>query len=117
MFGAVVSLPSFRLQFNDPSPNLEGIFAAIYDIGCFIGCIVAFIGAERFGRKGSLMWGTWIMVLGTILQAAAYENVQMILSRVVSGIGNGINTCAVRRSSNTVPSKRLTTAAGTDVAS
>ena len=56
---------------------------------------MAFIGAERFGRKGSLMWGTWIMVVGTILQAAAYENVQMIISRIVSGIGNGINTCAV----------------------
>lgn len=95
MFGAVVSLPSFRLQFDDPSPNLEGIFAAIYDIGCFVGCIVAFLGAERFGRKGSLMWGTWIMVVGTILQASAYESVQMIISRIVSGIGNGINTCAV----------------------
>jgi MFS family permease len=95
VFGAVVSLPSFRRQFNEPSPNTEGVMAAIYDIGCFVGCIVAFLGAERFGRKGSLMWGTWIMVLGTILQAAAYENVQMILSRVVSGIGNGINTCVV----------------------
>ncbi|KAK5308896.1 hypothetical protein LTR70_010753 [Exophiala xenobiotica] len=82
VFGAVVSLPSFRLQFNDPSPNLEGIFAAIYDIGCFVGCIVAFLGAERFGRKGSLMWGTWIMVIGTILQASAYESVQMIISRI-----------------------------------
>ena len=36
------------------------------------------------------------MVLGTILQAASYEKIQMIISRIVSGIGNGINTCAVR---------------------
>lgn len=57
--------------------------------------MVAFLTAERFGRKGSLMWGTWIMVFGTILQTASFEKVQMILSRVVTGIGNGINTCAV----------------------
>lgn len=48
VFGAVVSLPSFREQFDEPSPNLEGIMAAIYDIGCFVGCIVAFLGAERY---------------------------------------------------------------------
>lgn len=69
--------------------------AAIYDIGCALGCVVAFLFSEKFGRKGSLMWGTWIMVLGTILQAAAYEEVQMIVSRIVSGVGNGINTCVV----------------------
>ena len=95
VLGAVLSLPSFRKTFNNPDENLEGIFASIYDIGCFFGALVAFFTAERFGRKGSLMWGTWIMVVGTILQTAAFEKVQMILSRIVTGIGNGINTCAV----------------------
>lgn len=41
------------------------------------------------------MWGSWIMVVGTILQTSATENVQMILSRTVTGIGNGINTVNV----------------------
>lgn len=35
------------------------------------------------------------MVVGTILQTSATENVQMILSRTVTGIGNGINTVNV----------------------
>jgi MFS family permease len=95
VLGAVISLPSFRETFNDPDPNLEGIFASIYYIGCFVGAILAFFTAERFSRKGRLMWGMWIMVVGTILQTASFEKVQMILSRVVTGIGNGINTCAV----------------------
>lgn len=95
MLGAVISLPSFRRDFDNPNGNLEGIFAAIYDIGCFVGALVAFVTAERFGRKGSIMWGSWIMLVGTILQTSATEAVQMILSRIVTGIGNGINTCAV----------------------
>lgn len=74
---------------------MEGVIAAIYDLGCFFGAIVAFLGAERFGRKGSIMWGSWIMVVGTILQTAAVESVQMIISRVLTGIGNGINTVNV----------------------
>ncbi|KAI9838434.1 MAG: hypothetical protein M1837_002489 [Sclerophora amabilis] len=95
VLGGVISLPSFRREFNDPDENTEGIFAAIYDIGCLIGALVAFVTAERFGRKGSIMWGSIIMILGTILQTSATESVQMILSRVITGIGNGINTCAV----------------------
>jgi MFS family permease len=80
VLGAVISLPSFRETFDDPHPNLEGILASIYDIGCFVGAILAFFTAERFGRKGSLIWGTWIMVVGTILQTASFEKIQMIFS-------------------------------------
>ncbi|KAL8701117.1 MAG: hypothetical protein Q9201_005082 [Fulgogasparrea decipioides] len=95
VLGAVLGLPSFRKEFNDPDRNLEGIIAAIYDIGCFVGAIVAFLTAERFGRKGSIKWGSWIMVVGTILQTTATEKVQIIISRIITGIGNGINTVNV----------------------
>lgn len=35
------------------------------------------------------------MVIGTILQTSPVERVQMIISRVISGIGNGMNTVNV----------------------
>ena len=95
VLGAVISLPSFRADFDNPSTNLEGIIAGIYDIGCFLGAIVAFLTADRLGRKGSITWGCWIMVVGTILQTSATESVQLIVARVVTGIGNGINTVNV----------------------
>ncbi|KAL8716871.1 MAG: hypothetical protein Q9225_005831 [Loekoesia sp. 1 TL-2023] len=95
VLGAVIGLSSFRRDFDDPSPNLEGIIAAIYDIGCFAGAILAFLTADRFGRKGSICVGSWIMVVGTILQTSATEKVQMIISRVITGIGNGMNTVNV----------------------
>ena len=91
----MISLPSFREEFNDPNRNLEGIIAAIYDLGCFFGAILAFLTADRWGRKGSVMWGSWIMVVGTILQTTSTEKVQMIISRIVTGIGNGVNTVNV----------------------
>jgi len=95
VLGAVIDLDSFRDAMNQPSADLQGIIAAIYDIGCFLGAIVAFITADRWGRKGSIKWGSWIMVVGTILQTSATEPVQMILSRTLTGIGNGINTVNV----------------------
>ncbi|CAD6589430.1 MAG: hypothetical protein ASARMPRED_004044 [Alectoria sarmentosa] len=95
VLGAIIGLPSFRAHFNNPSANLEGIIAGIYDLGCFVGAIVAFLTADHYGRKGSIMRGCWIMVVGTILQTSATESVQLIIGRIVTGIGNGINTVNV----------------------
>ncbi|KAL8941026.1 MAG: hypothetical protein Q9211_001992 [Gyalolechia sp. 1 TL-2023] len=95
VLGAVIGLPSFRKDFDDPYPDMEGTIAGIYDIGCFLGAILAFMTADRLGRKGSISVGSWIMVVGTILQTSATERVQMIVSRTVTGIGNGMNTVNV----------------------
>ncbi len=95
VLGAVIGLPSFRRDFDDPSAHVEGTIAGIYDIGCLIGAIIAFLTADRFGRKGSITWGCWIMILGTIFQTSSTDSMQMIVSRVVTGIGNGINTVNV----------------------
>ena len=92
VLGAVIGLESFRRDFDNPSSNLEGMIASIYDIGCFVGAIVAFVTADRLGRKGSINVGSWIMVVGTILQTSANEKIQMIISRIITGIGNGMNT-------------------------
>ena len=35
------------------------------------------------------------MVIGTILQASATGSVQLIIARIVTGVGNGINTVNV----------------------
>lgn len=93
--GAVIGLPSFRDEFDNPDSILEGIIASFYDLGCFFGAIVAFLTADRWGRKGSIAWGSWIMVVGTILQTSSTEKIQMTISRVLTGIGNGINTVNV----------------------
>jgi MFS family permease len=58
---------------------------AIYDIGCFIGAIVAFTIGESLGRKKSIMVGTTIMAVGTILQASSFSLAQMFVGRIVLG--------------------------------
>ncbi|KAJ6027815.1 Major facilitator superfamily domain general substrate transporter [Penicillium canescens] len=55
-----------------------------YDQGVFIG--------DQLGRKKSILLGTVIMGVGTILQASSYSLPQMFIGRIVLGLGNGINT-------------------------
>ena len=47
---------------------------------------------EVWGRKKSIMWGTTVMAIGALLQTTAYGVPQMIVGRIVAGLGNGMNT-------------------------
>lgn len=81
------------LNLNGPEKtNLLSIITAIYDIGCFFGAIVAFTIGERLGRKKTILIGTTTMAVGCILQTSAFSPAHMIVGRIVSGVGNGINT-------------------------
>lgn len=47
---------------------------------------------ETLGRKKSIMVGTTVMAMGALLQTTAYGVPQMIVGRIVAGLGNGLNT-------------------------
>lgn len=72
--------------------SLISTVTALYDVGCFFGAIASMVWGEKLGRKKSILIGTTIMSIGAILQIAAYGVPQMIVGRIVAGIGNGINT-------------------------
>ncbi|PYI10934.1 hexose carrier protein [Aspergillus sclerotiicarbonarius CBS 121057] len=95
LFSGIVVTQNF-LEVHDlvgPSKTTTlSTVTAIYDVGCFLGAIGAFALAERLGRKKSILIGTAIMAVGTVLQASSYSLAQMFVGRVILGIGNGINT-------------------------
>lgn len=93
--GGVIVTPDFldTLNLNGPeNTSLVGTVTAIYDVGCFFGAVISFWLGEKLGRKKTVLVGTSIMTIGAILQIAAFGVPQMIVGRIVSGIGNGINT-------------------------
>jgi MFS family permease len=65
---------------------------AIYDIGCFFGAILVCVIGDPLGRKNCVLLGTTIMSIGAIIQIASFNVPEMIVGRIVAGIGNGINT-------------------------
>lgn len=62
---------------------------AIYDVGCFLGALVAFAIGDRLGRKKSILLGTTIMTIGTLLLATSFSLPQMFVGRVILGYGSG----------------------------
>lgn len=51
------------------------------------------------GRRRSMILGSFIMILGVIIQVTAREKArplaQFIIGRTITGIGNGINTSTI----------------------
>ncbi|KAF7189657.1 Sugar transporter STL1, partial [Pseudocercospora fuligena] len=93
VFGGVVVTEDFIQTLGlEGNSSLLGTVTAIYDIGCFFGAILAYFIGDLLGRKKCVLLGTTIMSIGAILQITAYGVPQMIVGRIIGGIGNGLNT-------------------------
>ncbi|KAJ6510739.1 general substrate transporter [Mycena sanguinolenta] len=92
VFGGIIITPDFLETMGNPSPTLQGAIVALYDIGCLFGALTAMVIGEHLGRKKTFLIGVIIMSIGAIMQACAYTVSQMIVARLITGLGNGINT-------------------------
>lgn len=77
------------------NPTLQSFLVAIYEIGCLIGALSNLWLGDRLGRRKTIVFGGIIMIIGAILQAASYSYAMMIVARIITGVGNGLNTSTV----------------------
>lgn len=91
-------------DFNDFFPatrdeTMQGVVTAIYEIGCFIGAVFILAVGDLLGRRRAMMLGGVVMILGVVIQVSVVKGhsqlAQFILGRVVTGVGNGINTSSI----------------------
>lgn len=95
MSGLIGADNAFARQFNDPNATLQGTITSVYDVGCAGGCVIAFFLGESFGRKNMILYGGITMVLGTILLSSSFSLGQLLVGRIVTGLGNGFNSSTV----------------------
>lgn len=72
VFSGIVGNADFLNTFNHPSPALEGIIVSIYNLGCFTGCILTFLLAEKTGRKLA-MWIAMVWIIVSICICATWN--------------------------------------------
>ncbi|THY16306.1 putative Myo-inositol transporter 1 [Aureobasidium pullulans] len=63
--------------------------------GAFSGCILAFLGGEKAGRRMSMWIAMVFIIVGAILQTTSYGVPQILVARYITGIGTGIETSTV----------------------
>ncbi|KAJ3920792.1 general substrate transporter [Lentinula edodes] len=87
-----------QVVVSDQHPDhatLQSFLVAIYEIGCLSGALINLVLGDRFGRKRTIALGCFIMTIGAIIQAASYSYAQIIVARIITGVGNGLNTSTV----------------------
>ncbi|KAG8214247.1 putative sugar transporter STL1 [Butyriboletus roseoflavus] len=89
MSGVVISQP-WLTQMGNPSTVMIGTITSLYDIGAIVGAVAAASSSERLGRKRTLILGAIILIIGSILMGSAFERIQMMVARVITGIGKNL---------------------------
>jgi MFS family permease len=107
--GGLLTLPSFLAIFPevDTNPalpdasyrsNINGITIASYTLGCFVGAVFTIFVGDILGRRKVIFFGSAIMIIGASLQCSAFSLGHLIAGRVITGVGNGMNTSTVSAS-------------------
>jgi MFS family permease len=65
---------------------------ALYTLGCFFGALSCILIGDPLGRKRTIMLGAAINVVGAVIQSSSYTLGQLIVGRLVSGLGFGALT-------------------------
>lgn len=95
MSGIVGANNRFAEDFNYPNTGTQGTITAIYDIGCVVGSIISFYIGDKLGRRKMILIGGSTMIVGTIILASSFSIAQLIVGRIVTGIGNGVNSSTI----------------------
>ncbi|KAJ3776565.1 general substrate transporter [Lentinula raphanica] len=96
VMSALLTANQFEKVFPQvKTPTLQSFLVAIYEIGCLAGALLTLVIGDKFGRKRTIALGCFIMTIGAIIQATSFSYAQIIVARIITGIGNGLNTSTV----------------------
>lgn len=87
-----------QVVVDSSHPNhatLQSFVVAVYEIGCLMGALSNLWVGDRLGRRQTIALGGCIMIIGAILQTTSYSYAQLVVARIFTGIGNGLNTSTV----------------------
>lgn len=96
VMNGLVTLPTFLSVFPKmKGSNIEGTVVAIYEVGCALGALsCAFIG-DILGRRRTIFGAGCTVLVGVLLQATPFSIAQLIVARIITGLGVGALTATV----------------------
>lgn len=77
-------------------------------MGAFFGALTAFAFGDTLGRKKTVWLGVLCNTVGAVLQIVAFHLPQMLVGRIINGVGMGLSssTCPVFQSETSPPRVR-----------
>lgn len=106
VFSGLIVSSWFLKTFHHPDAGLLGTVSAMYNIGGFLGSLVAFFLGSKLGRRRMILGGIAITTIGVVLQCIATNIGELLTGRTITGLGVGAMTSTVGLwQAETVPAK------------
>lgn len=77
---------------GNPTTAVQGTMTSVYNLGCFFGALSTIYSGDKLGRPRVLLLGSTVIAVGAVIQAASYSVAQMMVGRIIAGLGTGMNT-------------------------
>ncbi|KAF2825257.1 hexose transporter-like protein [Ophiobolus disseminans] len=97
MINTVQISPTWQTYFNHPKGALLGIISAAYNLGAILALPLVPYVNDHFGRRWSIFMGSWIMVVGSLVQGFSISAGMYVVARLL--LGFGIPFCIIAGSS------------------
>ncbi|MCJ1477906.1 hypothetical protein MMC13_006580 [Lambiella insularis] len=112
VMGGLLTLPSFYTIFpqidttsdkytslsvadQNHQSTIQGITIASYNLGCLTGAVICIWLGNILGRRKTILLGSSVMIVGAAIQCSSFSLPQLIIGRLITGVGNGLNTSTV----------------------
>ena len=77
----------------EQTPERVPMNLRVQEIGCLMGALSNLWVGDKIGRRKTIVLGGCIMIVGAILQTASINYAMLVVARIITGFGNGINVC------------------------
>lgn len=95
VFGGILTNNTFNRQFHDPDATIQAQIVSTYDLGCIVGAVISIYFGDKLGRRWSVAMSCMWVILGGAIQASSFSLPQMIVGRIIAGLGIGQSTAVV----------------------
>jgi len=100
VMSGIITEPMFLQHFPQMEPKnksgaIQALVVAIYEVGCLFGALFIVAFGDKIGRRRLVLLGASIMLVGMAIQTSSFSLAQLIVGRIVTGFGNGMNTSTI----------------------
>lgn len=88
VISGILTMKHFREEFPT-GPVKEGTIVSSLLAGCFFGALISGYFADKIGRRFSILGGSLLFIVGSVLQATATTFVQLYFGRIIAGLSIG----------------------------
>ncbi|KAH7926788.1 general substrate transporter [Leucogyrophana mollusca] len=87
MLNGLQAVESWVDFYNHPRSALLGVMSAMYSLGAIVAVPLVPYVTDTMGRRRAIVFGSVLMIIGAVLQAAAQNLAMFIIARFILGLG------------------------------